>query len=348
MRNILVLYRELAGYIVNCLEFLAEQENLHIDIVAYPIAAEAPFQFLFSDRITVHRRSDVNDQKLTSMVSSGEYELIFCGGWFDKGYLNALKSKGNTPSVIGFDKQWKGTIKDRLAVIYLRLNVTSLFDYAFVPGSEQVTFAKKMGFNQKQIKTGVYVCDNPRFSKVYEKRNSSAELRKNRVIYAGRYIPQKDILNLMSVAEELANQRNDDWEFHFIGAGSLWEQRINHPKIIHHGFLEGKMLDELLTTGSIFILPSLFEPWGVVVHEFAMAGYPLILSDQVGARTSLLTKENGIIFPAGNLAEMKKALNTMMNLPYAELTKFGHKSHLLAKEINEKGFANSMAEMMNK
>jgi glycosyltransferase involved in cell wall biosynthesis len=108
------------------------------------------------------------------------------------------------------------------------------------------------------------------------------------------------------------------------------------------------MLDELLTTGSIFILPSLFEPWGVVVNEFAMAGYPMILSNQVGARTSLLTKENGIVFPAGNTDEMRKALNSMMNLPSSELTKFGHKSHLLAKEINEKGFANSMVQMMNK
>ena len=343
-----MLYRELAGYIVNCLEYLAKEENLHIDIIAYPVAAEAPFSFEFSDRISVKKRSEVSDQTLEQMISSGNYDLIFCGGWFDKGYLNAVKKKGNIPAVIGFDKQWKGSLKDYLATIYLRLKVTPLFDYAFVPGSEQVAFAARMGFSKSKIKTGIYVCDNPRFNRVYEMRNSNPSAIKKRVIYAGRYIPEKDILNLMTIAAEIVNQRNDDWEFHFIGTGILWDQRVEHPRLVHHGFLDGAKLDEVMTTGSIFILPSLFEPWGVVVNEFAMAGYPMILSNQVGARTSLLTNENGLIFTAGNVEEMRKALNSMMNLSSAELIKYGHKSHLLAKEINEKGFANSMAQMMNK
>lgn len=344
----LVLYRELAGYIVNCLEYLAKQENLKIDIVAYPVAAEAPFSFTFSERISVRRRSEVSDQMLAEMVSSGKYDLIFCGGWFDKGYLNAVSKKGNIPAVIGFDKQWKGSLKDHLATLYLRIKVTPLFDFAFVPGSEQVTFASKMGFSKAKIKTGIYVCDNPRFNRVFEKRKSNPELIKQRVIYAGRYIPEKDIVNLMSVSAEILNERNDNWEFHFIGTGALWEQRIAHPKIIHHGFLDGTNLDEMMTTGSIFILPSLFEPWGVVVNEFAMAGYPMILSNQVGARTSLLNAQNGIEFPAGDRDAMKKALNTMMNLEAHELLKYGQKSHELAEKINEEGFANSIMQMMNK
>ena len=348
MRKILVLYRELAGYIVNCFEYVAKEENIQIEIVAYPIAAEAPFQFSFSDRITVHRRSDVSDEKLTSMVASGHYDLIFCGGWFDKGYLNAIKSKGNTPAVIGFDKQWKGSLKDHLATLYLRIKVTPLFDFAFVPGSEQVTFASKIGFSKARIKTGIYVCDNPRFNRVYQSRINNPEQVKQRVIYAGRYIPEKDIVNLMNVAAEILNERNDNWEFHFIGTGALWEQRIAHPKIIHHGFLDGTKLDELMATGSCFILPSLFEPWGVVVNEFAMAGYPLILSNQVGARTSLLSAENGIEFTAADRDAMKSTLSEMMNLKVQDLMKYGEKSHDLAEKINEEGFANSIIQMMNK
>jgi glycosyltransferase involved in cell wall biosynthesis len=348
MRKILILYRELAGYIVNCLEYLAKEENLQIDIIAYPVASEAPFSFAFSDRISVQRRNEVSDQSLEQMVTSGNYDLIFCGGWFDMGYLNAVRKKGSIPAVIGFDKQWKGSLKDYLATFYLRLNVTSLFDYAFVPGSEQVTFAKKMGFSKERIKTGIYVCDNHRFNRVYENRKNNPDLIRQHVIYAGRYIPEKDVVNLMGVAHEILSERNDNWEFHFIGTGALWEQRIDHPKIIHHGFLDGTNLDEMMTTGSIFILPSLFEPWGVVVNEFAMAGYPMILSNQVGARTSLLGTENGLVFPAGNRDAMKKALHSMMNLNAHELLKYGHKSHELAQVLNEEGFANSIMQMMNK
>jgi glycosyltransferase involved in cell wall biosynthesis len=347
MKKILVLYRELAGYIVNCFEYVAKHENIHVEIVAYPVAAEAPFQFTFSNNITVHRRSEISDEQLAQMVTKGNYDLIFCGGWFDKGYLDALKHKGKTPTVIGFDKQWKGSLKDRLATLYLKLKVTPFFDFAFVPGIEQVRFARKMGFAENRIKTGIYVCDNIRFNEVHSYRKLNPSAIKNRVIYAGRYIPEKDIENLMQVASEIANQRNDDWEFHFIGTGALWDKRVQHPKIVHHGFLDGQQLDEIMRRGAIFILPSLFEPWGVVVNEFAMAGYPLILSDQVGARTALLKANNGRVFAAGNKDQMKQALMELMDLPQAELMKLGEQSHLSASKINEDGFKNAILEMMN-
>lgn len=45
-------------------------------------------------------------------------------------------------------------------------------------------------------------------------------------------------------------------------------------------------MTNLMKQCGVFILPSRIEPWGVVVHEFSAAGFPLLLSDQVGSAES--------------------------------------------------------------
>jgi glycosyltransferase involved in cell wall biosynthesis len=45
------------------------------------------------------------------------------------------------------------------------------------------------------------------------------------------------------------------------------------------------------------VVPSKKEPWGVVVHEFACCGLPIISADCVGANSRLVIhKHNGFIF----------------------------------------------------
>ena len=60
-----------------------------------------------------------------------------------------------------------------------------------------------------------------------------------------------------------------------------------------------------------FVLPSNFEPWGVVVHEFCAAGLPMLLSETVGSSSSfLINGHNGFLFKPNNhydlLSKFKK------------------------------------------
>ena len=48
-------------------------------------------------------------------------------------------------------------------------------------------------------------------------------------------------------------------------------------------FIQPENLEKVKNAGC-FVLPSLKDNWGVVVHEFAAAGLPLIISDGVGAK----------------------------------------------------------------
>ena len=107
MKRILVLYKELAGYFIACLDELCEQHGVQADVVAYPVNADAPFQFKHSQRISLIARNTLTDDQLEQMIAGNSYDLIFTGGWFDKGYLKAIRSR-KCPALLGFDNAWNG------------------------------------------------------------------------------------------------------------------------------------------------------------------------------------------------------------------------------------------------
>ena len=341
MKRILVLYKELAGYFIACLDELCLKHNVQADVIAYPVNADAPFEFKHSERIKISSRASVSDQELSRMVATADYDLIFTGGWFDKGYLAALRLR-KCPALLGFDNAWTGSFKQQLSTFYGRMFLKPLFEYAFVPGSRQAVFASKLGFQEKSIIRGAYSCDVSKFSSVIQQPQ-----RHNRLIYAGRYSPEKYVQPLFELFHKLAEKEFPNWELHCIGTGPLWNERLQSPHIVHHGFMQPEDLLAFMKSGSAFVLPSTFEPWGVAVHEFAAAGYPLILSDAVGAAEAFLeTTKNGYLFQAGNMDALEDALRKMMSQSQAQLLEMGRHSRALAFSITPESWATSVAGMM--
>jgi glycosyltransferase involved in cell wall biosynthesis len=342
MKRILVLYKELAGYFIACLDELCQKHNVEADVIAYPVHADAPFQFKHSSRIRIISRNTVSDVELCRMAADSNYNLIFTGGWFDKGYLKALRGR-KAPALLGFDNAWHGSIKQQASALYGRLFIRPLFEYAFVPGSKQRAFALHLGFNENQIISGAYSCDVSRFSTVQLQAQT-----KKRLVYAGRYSPEKFIEPLFQAFHELASTRFPDWELHCIGTGPIWEARMQSPHIVHHGFMQPDDLLSFMPTGSAYILPSTFEPWGVAAHEFAAAGYPLILSNAVGAAEAFLEDGvNGYLFNSAQQDAMKAAMAKLMLHSQSELTAMGAKSREMAMHITPTTWANDLARIMS-
>jgi len=341
MKRILVLYKELAGYFIACLDELCLKHDTQADVVAYPVNADAPFRFEHSARIQLFSRTTISDKDLLRMIAANDYDLIFTGGWFDKGYLRALKTR-KCPALLGFDNAWNGSAKQRISAMYGRLFIKPLFEYAFVPGGRQASFASQLGFSEEKIIRGAYSCDVPKFSRVILQQQA-----KNRLIYAGRYSPEKFVLPLFNLFHALAAKDFPNWELHCIGTGPLWNERLESPHIFHHGFMQPDELLAFMQTGNGFVLPSTFEPWGVVAHEFAAAGYPLVLSDAVGAAETFLEPEkNGFLFPASNAAELENALRKLMSQDPEQLRAMGRHSQLLAERITPTTWAESIYRIM--
>ncbi len=88
--------------------------------------------------------------------------------------------------------------------------------------------------------------------------------------------------------KQKARSSNNDWKLILIGSGDMPEV---DPSIVEvKGFMKGPELAAESKRCGVFCLPSIYEPWGVVVHEFTMAGLPMICSDSVGAADDLVVK----------------------------------------------------------
>ena len=80
------------------------------------------------------------------------------------------------------------------------------------------------------------------------------------------------------------------------------------------GFTNQSGLPAVYRGSDLMVLPSDYEPFGVVVNEAMLCGCPVIVSDCVGAGPDLITAgQNGYIFPVGNVdhlaALLKEALS---------------------------------------
>lgn len=346
MKKILILYRELAGYFVACLNHLCDQYDTEAVLVAYPVHKDAPFRFKLSERITLLQRNELRQEDLTKLCSDPSFDFIFSGGWSDVAYLKALKHR-QAPALLGFDNQWNGSVKHHLSSLYGRMRIKPLFEYAFVPGSIQELFAKKLGFSPNHIITGAYSCDVPTFSIIAENRLNKPDAGIKRLVYTGRYAEEKFISELWRVFASLRPSEAKNWELHCAGTGPLWETRAQTDGIIHHGFMQPEALAGLMQTGDAFILPSTFEPWGVVVHEFAAAGYPMILSSNVGASEAFLKHgENGYMFRSGDAQDLKEKLCSLFSKDHHQLVDMGRKSTELAKKITPDTWAKSLHKLM--
>lgn len=345
--KVLFLYRELAGYIVRCMNELARSHSVDVHVVAYPIHPDAPFTFEFHPSVRVSSRTSFGRNELVSLIQENAYDLVVCSGWSDAEYLSAIRQCPGVRAAIAFDKQWFGSLRDRLATLYLRLRVTPLFDFAFVAGYEQRLFARRMGFRDSNIYEGVYTCDSDLFNQAYLSRIPAAERSKPRQIwYAGRYVPEKAVMEFFNAVIPLLDSQLAGWELHCMGTGPLWDTRPQHPIVFHHGFVQPTDVVELIRDGEVFIMPSRFEPWCLTVHEFAQAGYALLLSDRVGARWSFLKEGyNGLKFMSGDWEDFKRKLIQLCSTPPENLAQMGVRSHELAEKVNVTGWCQTILAM---
>jgi glycosyltransferase involved in cell wall biosynthesis len=103
----------------------------------------------------------------------------------------------------------------------------------------------------------------------------------------------------------------------FAGDGSLRQQLESEAqslgvaqRVRFLGFVNQSALPETYSSSDIFVLPSEYEPFGVVVNEAMLCGCCVIVSDRVGARFDLVREgETGFIYRGGDVDALAKVLS---------------------------------------
>ncbi|MGZ6489896.1 MAG: glycosyltransferase family 4 protein [Bacteroidia bacterium] len=346
-RNIVFLYTEIAPYFLACCKELLKRPGVKVHVIRYPVNNEAPFTFTDSGNIFLYNRKDYSYPQLQELVKSLDPSAIICSGWIDKEYLKICKEYyGKIPTVLTMDTHWRGDLKQFVAISLGPLYLLKRFSHAWVPGHIQKKYALKLGFKENQVRLGFYSADTEFFSSLYEA--AKTEKKKNfpkRFIYVGRYYDFKGVINLWNSFINLQSEEPSDWELWCLGTGSLTP--LLHPKIKHFGFVQPENMLEYVKNTGVFVMPSLFEPWGVVLHEFAAMGFPLVVSDKVGSAEAFLREgQNGFIFKSDTPASLKEKLKTVMQLSPEQLTLMGEESRRLALQITVQTWADTVMSFL--
>ncbi len=352
--RVLFLYTEAAPYLIACLRQLAIDHSVEVHLVRWPVNNEAPFTFT-DDLIKITER-DRNDDALASHVDRISPHIIFTSGWVDKGYVKICRryrSQG-FPVVLCSDTAWRGDLRQLLALPIARSYVRSAFSHAWVTGEAQAKYARKLGLRSDRIRKGFYSADTDRFLPIGEQNLQRDPAWPHRLLCVARYIPTKGHQYLCDAFAELCDENGaGDWELWIAGTGELFERVMNsrsgaHPRIRHLGFKQPHEMEIVLTQVGAFILPSTYEPWGVVVHEHTCAGSPLLLSDAVGAAEKFLRPgENGFSFKAGDRDHLKRTLRKLIRLSDVDLVAMGRKSHALAQQWDPRKWAATAMEFIS-
>lgn len=195
----------------------------------------------------------------------------------------------------------------------------------WVAGRSQFQFAKELGYALQNILSGVYAADIDQFINKHEK-----EYRKE-LLFVGRFEKIKGVEELYRTFQSLNEKERNGWKLRLIGNGSLRELLPPTEDIIVEPFMQPEMLAEKTRNVGAFILPSRKEPWGVVVHEFAASGLPLILSDQVNAGEEyLIANYNGFVFKSSDPESLRTVMILLFSLDHQYIKEMGRRSQQLA------------------
>lgn len=346
--KVLFLYTEIATYFLACIKELYKEAD--IAIVRWPLNAEAPFQFEFHKNWRILDRNDLDTKSLIEFSKAFNPDLLVCSGWIDNSYNAVAKFwYHKIPTIISLDNHFTGSVRQQLGRLASPFKLKSRFSHVWVPGEPQFKFARKLGYKQHQIIEGFYSADTIHFNLLFKKTFPQKEINfPKRFVYIGRYVDFKGIFEMWNAFVEAINElNNNEWELWCLGTGDEWDRRIEHPSIKHFGFVQPDDLQKILKDTGVFVLPSHKEPWGVVVHEMAVAGFPMICSDKTGAATKFLKERvNGILFKTGDQNALKSAFRTMMKIQEEDLIKMGNQSHQIGMIHSPEKWKNTLLGLL--
>ncbi|MBS1763375.1 MAG: glycosyltransferase family 4 protein [Bacteroidetes bacterium] len=349
-KKALFLYLEPAGYVEACLKKTVQMFPVEAHVVRYPLDPNAPFKFEEIENVTYYDRTKYEGYKLDEMVAALQPDFIFCNGWIDKGYVNTTKKyAGKIPTILSFDNLWEGKLKQHIASVTAPFILPKIFSHCWVPGKPQVVYAKKLGFSDDKIKTGMYSANFELFDSMFKNTWPAKEKKfPRRFVFVGRYIEIKGIRELWQAFINVQTTTPNEWELWCIGKGPLDDEFPVHDKIKNIGFVQPKEFESYVEQTGVFMLPTYDEHWGVVVHEFAIAGYPLVLSTKAPAGTAFLQEGvNGFYHNPKDVKSIEDVLKKIMQLSDTELVKMGLHSHELSKCMTPDTWATTVWKFLN-
>ncbi|AAU92792.1 glycosyltransferase [Methylococcus capsulatus] len=205
--------------------------------------------------------------------------------------------------VLASDQNWTGNMRQRFVdPLLVRKRIKTRFDALFIPGASAQRYYRHMFYPVERTVTGLYGSDPTLF-------NGGAPLmeRPKTFLFVGQFIPRKNVVGLARAFIRFVVD-HPDWTLRLCGSGEQRGEIPDHPQILIENFVQPPQLAEMLRKARCLVLPSIEEHWGLVVHEAALTGCALALTNVVGAGDDLARPQNAVLFPPRDEAAIERTL----------------------------------------
>lgn len=339
MKKVCFAWSGLPDYAARCIRAVINTNMYQITVIATrPDVPIAGMERSLGQEVTW---VDGSDQTLDfARLGLPEPDVFFSGGYNIPAFWSLITAcnRRSIPVVLLSDNNLHGGKLRQLAIaVRSRLFLLRRFDGILVPGEAGRAYAKLAGYAPSAIRTGLYSADPALFC---DGRPLSE--RPKRFLFVGRFIDRKNVLGLTEAFAQFA-RHYPDWELHLCGSGPERHAIPHHDRLVMHDFVQPPDLAAMMREMRCLVLPSLREHFGLVVHEAALSGCALALSDTIGAAADLAADENAVVFPAGDADAIEAALSKLAGWSDEDWNKAGKVSASLAARIGPAQFANSVA-----
>ena len=217
---------------------------------------------------------------------------------------------------------WKSRVKR-----WFWPHLFGLSDVVIVPSSGGVNLMRSLGIPEEKIVLTPYCVDNGWWIEQAD-RVDRAQVRKK------WNIPEEAVVLLFcaklqdwkrpqDVLRAFGALRDRSAFLVFAGDGALRSGLESEAgelgvsdRVRFLGFVNQSGLPEVYSASDILVLPSSYEPFGVVVNEAMLCKCAVIVSDQVGARFDLVSGgSTGLVFPARDVNALTNALSSLISDP---------------------------------
>ncbi|MBU1820220.1 MAG: glycosyltransferase family 4 protein [Bacteroidetes bacterium] len=214
-------------------------------------------------------------------------------------------------------------------------------------GTTSVNYLKSLGVDEKKIVVRkAAVVDNDRILEIYRQEKLANPVSTPSFIYVGRLAEEKNLLRLLQAYATLIQQKEaEDWGLILVGEGPQrqeLEQYVAMHALNGVTFTGGVSWQEVpawLAKASVLVLPSISEPWGLVVNEAMLCGMPVIVSEKCGCAHDLVKKgSNGFLIDPLDVNSLVDSMRYYTTTP-AAVTRHGSKSIKLIQPFSPESVA---------
>ncbi len=235
--------------------------------------------------------------------------------------------------------------------------ITNNFDAAFVAGASAASYLSNLGFRRDRIWRCYDVVDNQYLTTNAVVARDLAEIRQKLnlpehfFLYVGRFSAEKNLLRLIKAFHLYQQQNRNNWSLVMVGNGSQHPElkdtvtRLGIKNVVWTGFKQISELPAYYGLASALILPSISEPWGLVVNEAMACSLPILISDRCGCLLDLVFPGiNGYVFNPFKIASIKAGLEYLSSQSQHKLSKMADASGQIIANYTPETWATSLVD----